>query len=95
MAQIASELADATPERLAQAGRDHAKGEGDSIRRISDWPLARLFSRQQLCPETASATRRSMTRVKRWREAGMARDSPAIRALTSTALAAAPAIRRT
>ena len=40
MAQIASELADATPERLAQAGRDHAKGEGDSIRRISDWPLA-------------------------------------------------------
>lgn len=51
MAQIASELADATPERLAQAGRDHAKGEGDSIRRISDWPLARLFSRQQLCPE--------------------------------------------
>ena len=50
MAQIASELADATPERLAQAGHDHAKGEGDSIRRISDWPLARLFARNHLAP---------------------------------------------
>lgn len=43
-----SERLDATPERLRHAGHDHEKGAADKIRRISDWPLARLYRRGQL-----------------------------------------------